>query len=55
MTKKYTLAMRLNCSHNDFGNQDKIVYLVVVIAFDKPLVLFITAHITLVTLKREYW
>lgn len=41
MTKKYTLAMRRNCSHRDLGNQEKTEYLVVEISLDKPLWLVI--------------
>lgn len=32
MNKKYTLAMRRNCSQMDFGSQEYQVYLVVLIA-----------------------
>ena len=34
--KKYALAIRLNCSNNDFGNQDINEYFVVLIALDNP-------------------
>lgn len=37
MPKKYTFAIRLNCSHNDFGSQVNMLYLVVEIMLLWPL------------------